>query len=99
MTTHAIHFVSSATVVGPHTLRLRFEDDTEQVINFEPVLRGKLFGPLRELQLFNQVRIDPEVRTIVWPNGADFDPSTLHDWPTQGPELSELAKSWELCPA
>jgi hypothetical protein len=30
--------------------------------------------------LFNQVRIDPEVHTLVWPNGADFDPAMLHDW-------------------
>lgn len=31
--------------------------------------------------LFNQVGIDPEVKTLVWLNGADFDPATLHDWP------------------
>ena len=31
--------------------------------------------------LFGQVWIDPEVHTLVWPNGADFDPATLHDWP------------------
>ncbi|MDQ2899086.1 MAG: hypothetical protein M3Y07_04705 [Acidobacteriota bacterium] len=30
--------------------------------------------------MFNQVHIDPEVNTLVWPNGADFDPATLHDW-------------------
>ncbi len=99
MKEHAIHFVTSAAVVGPYTLKLRFEDKTEQAINFEQVLRGQLYGPLRDLKVFNQVRIDPEVRTIVWPNGADFDPATLHDWPTHGPELIERAKSWELCPA
>ncbi len=99
MKAHAIHFVTGVAVVGPHTLKLRFEDDTEQVINFEPVLRGQLYGPLRDLKVFDQVRIDPEVRTIVWPSGADFDPATLHDWPTHGPKLIELAKNWELCPA
>lgn len=85
-------------MVSPYTLKLRFDDDTEQVINFEPVLRGQLYGPLRDLKLFNQFRLDPEVRTITWPNGADFDPSTLHDWVTQGPELIALARTWELCP-
>jgi hypothetical protein len=99
MKAHAIHFVNSATVVGTYVIKLRFEDETEQVINFEPLLRGQLYGPLRDLNVFNQVRVDPEVRTIVWPNGADFDPATLHDWPTHGPKLIELAGSWELCPA
>lgn len=36
---------------------------------------------LRDIQLFNSVAIDPEVHTLVWPNGADFDPATLDDWP------------------
>lgn len=97
MKTHAIHFVKDVAVVGPYTLKLLFEDSTTQVINFEPVLRGQLYGPLRDLKLFNQVRIDPEVRTVVWPNGADFDPATLHDWPTHASALAELAQSWKLC--
>lgn len=99
MKEHAIHFVRKATVIGPYTLKLRFEDETERVINFEPVLRGQLYGPLRDLELFNQVRIDPEVQTIVWPNGADFDPATLHDWPEHAAALIKLAESWELCAA
>jgi Protein of unknown function (DUF2442) len=41
-----------------------------------------LYGPLRDLELFNQVRIDPEAETLVWPDGADFDPATLHEWDT-----------------
>jgi hypothetical protein len=70
-----------------------------QTINFEPLLHGRLYGPLRDPFFFNQVRIDPEVRTVVWPNGADFDPATLHDWKAHESALIELAKSWELCPA
>ncbi len=52
-----------------------FDDHTEQVIDFHPVLAGELYGPLRELSLFRQVMIDPEIHTLVWPNGADFDPA------------------------
>ncbi len=81
MTVHPIYRVQSFQMVGQYTLRLQFDDQTEQVINFEPILAGEPYRPLRDLSLFNQVRIDPEVHTLVWPNGADFDPATLHDWP------------------
>jgi hypothetical protein len=91
--------VKSVAVVAPHTLELQFEDGVTQTINFEPLLHGQVYGPLRDPKIFNQVRIDPEIRTIVWPNGADFDPATLHGWPEHAPALIELAKSRGLCPA
>jgi hypothetical protein len=96
---HDIHRVESFEIAGPYTLLVGFEDDTEQLINFEPVLTGELFGPLRNLSLFNQVRVDPEVHTLVWPNGADFDPATLHDWPQLVDALTSQAKEWESVPA
>jgi hypothetical protein len=51
-------------------------------------------GPLRDLQLFNQVAVDAETHTLVWPNGADFDPATLHDWPICGAEFSRMVQTW-----
>ncbi|MGH7549315.1 MAG: DUF2442 domain-containing protein, partial [Gemmatimonadota bacterium] len=78
-----------------NVLRLLFDDGTEQVIDFEPILRGKLFGPLKKPEVFHQVRLDRETGTLVWPNGADFDPYTLHDWPRFVDELTERARSWE----
>jgi len=33
---------------------------------------------------------------LVWPNGADFDPATLHDWPELGDELAAMARSWSM---
>ncbi|MFH1096110.1 MAG: DUF2442 domain-containing protein [Candidatus Desantisbacteria bacterium] len=77
---HPIYRVKSFQIVAPYTLQVQFDDDTKQVINFQPVLDGELYGPLHNLSLFNQVQVDPEVHTLVWPNGADFDPATLHDW-------------------
>jgi hypothetical protein len=63
------------------------------------VLAGELYRPLRNLVLFNQVRIDPEVHTLVWPNGADFDPATLHDWPLHLQALITRAQEWDRIPA
>ena len=53
------------------------------------------WGPLRDPNLFGKVRLDPEVHTLVWPNGADFDPATLHDWPDLLPAMEERARSWD----
>ena len=94
--THPIHRVRSVQIESTYTLRVRFEDETEQVIDFAPVLAGELYGPLRDLAIFNQVRVDPEVHTLVWPNGADFDPATLHDWPEYAEAFAAQARLWEL---
>ena len=99
MMKHPIYKVRSVKIVAPYTLRVGFDDATEQTIDFRPVLAGELYLPLRELALFNQVKIDPEVHTLVWPNGADFDPVTLHDWPENATALAERAQEWESQPA
>jgi hypothetical protein len=91
---HPIYRIQSFTIVAPHTLNVRFDDGTSRRIDFMPVLRGELYGPLRDLHLFEQVRLDPEVHTLVWPNGADFDPSTLHDWPAVSSEASAAVEQW-----
>ena len=96
---HPIYRVVSFEIVAPYTLRVQFDDQSEQTIDFQPVLAGELFQPLRDVALFNQVRIDSEVHTLVWPNGADFDPATLHDWPDHIEALTALAEQWELTTA
>jgi hypothetical protein len=92
---HPIYRVVSFDVVAPYTLRVCFDDATVRTIDFKPVLAGELYAPLGDLGLFNRVSIDPEVSTLVWPNGADFDPATLHDWPHHEQELRERAGRWQ----
>lgn len=96
--THPIHHVASFAIVGPYTLDVTFGDQSHQIIDFRPVLRGTLFGPLRDLEVFNRVRLDTEVGTLIWPNGADFDPATLHDWPGVRDAYIALAQSWAETP-
>ncbi|MBM4467586.1 MAG: DUF2442 domain-containing protein [Chloroflexi bacterium] len=97
--THLMVNVTDLAIVGPYTLRITFDDGTEQTINFEPVLYGYYYAPLRDLDFFNQVRLDPEVHTLVWPNEADFDPATLYNWHHgDGAELAQKVARWQKRP-
>jgi len=78
---HPIHRISAVEQVGVYVLRLQFEDGLSRDIDFEAILEGELFGPLRDPSVFAQVQLDSEVHTIAWPSGADFDPGQAHDWP------------------
>jgi hypothetical protein len=91
---HRICRINKVELVGTYVLRLRFDDGVVRTISFEPLLAGELFGPLRDPGLFAQVSLDPEVHTIVWPTGADFDPATLHDWPEHEAAFRAAAKRW-----
>jgi Protein of unknown function (DUF2442) len=99
MKAHPLYRVRSFERVGDYALRVAFDDGSEQTIEFGPVLAGELYGPLRDPEFFGQVALDPEVHTLVWPNGADFDPATLHDWPLFADELRIRARAWAGAPA
>ncbi len=78
---HQMKSVTAVEVSGnSFLLRVHFDDGTVKNINVEPVLYGELYGPLRRKELFDKVTVDDEVGTLVWPNGADFDPDMLYLW-------------------
>lgn len=77
---HPLYKILDFKIIGSYTLQIFFDDKTTQVINFFPVLEGEMYSPLKNPTLFNQVTLDREVFNLVWPNGADFDTATLHDW-------------------
>ena len=93
---HPVHKIVAFEVAGPYCIRMEFVDGLTRTIDFRPCLEGELFGPLRDLHRFNSVTLDPEVHTLAWPNGADFDPATLHDWPEHGAAMIALARRWAV---
>jgi hypothetical protein len=81
--------IQSVEPLEGFTLRLSFDDGTVREIDLEPELWGPVFEPLRQdLHLFREVRVDEELGTIVWPNGADLDPDVLHGDAAQNPSAS-----------
>lgn len=69
--------ITSARYVAGYTVWLRFADGTEGVVDLAGELNGPVFEPLRDPGMFAQVRLHPELKTIVWPNGADLAPEFL----------------------
>jgi hypothetical protein len=72
-------WVTDAKHVGGYRLWMSFNDGTSGEVDLSGQLQGEIFEPLRDLHLFRQVRFDPEMDTVVWPNGANLDPEFLHD--------------------
>jgi hypothetical protein len=59
-------------------LRLTFTDGLMREVDLSGDLWGPMAEPLQDPAYFRQVRVDPELGTVVWPNGYDLDPDVLH---------------------
>ena len=70
--------VESVTPLRPYVVRVVFVDGEVRDVDFEPVLDGPVFRPLRDPDFFNQVSVSEFRDTIEWPNGADIDPEVLY---------------------
>ena len=71
--------VRSVEYRGGHRLRLARTDGTEGEVDLAAQLEGPVFAPLRDPQVFATVYLDTALRTIAWPNGADFAPEFLRE--------------------
>jgi hypothetical protein len=70
--------LTAAEYVGGYRIRLSYEDGTRGEVDLENELWGEVFEPLRDVERFKTFRIDRELGTLVWPNGADLAPEFLY---------------------
>jgi len=70
--------LTEASYAGGYRINVSFEDGTHAEIDLEGELWGDVFEPLKDPQEFRSFRLDPELHTIVWANGADFAPEFLY---------------------
>lgn len=69
--------ITSVQVTAEHSMFLHFDDGTHGEVNLSAELTGPIFEELRDPEQFKQAYVDPELRTVCWPNGADFAPEFL----------------------
>ncbi len=74
-----MHFVKDARYVSEYKLLLTFENRVNKLVDLEPHLDGEIFEPLKDIDYFRTVRVDPDTDTIVWDNGADVSPDFLYE--------------------
>jgi len=65
--------------VRDYTVWIKFDDRIHGEVDISRSFKGPVFEPLRDHAYFKQIRVNPELGTIVWPNGADVAPETLCD--------------------
>ena len=71
--------VAKVSRVSAYQLRIEFSDGVVKLVDLAKELNGEIFEPLRDLEFFNRVTVNPETQTIEWPNGADFAPEFLYE--------------------
>jgi hypothetical protein len=70
--------IQGVETLGGFRVRLFLTDGSTHEVDLGPYLNGPVFEPMRiDPALFQSVRVDAELGTIVWPNGADIDPDVL----------------------
>ena len=71
--------VLEAKHVRDYVIWLRFNDGAEGEVDLSQELEGEVFEPLKDMNKFKAFRVDPELETVVWENGADLAPEFLYE--------------------
>jgi len=89
-----MHFVTDVSYVSEYKLLLSFEDGSMRLVDLERELDGEIFEPLKDINYFQTVRVNPDLDTIVWENGADMSPDFLYEVgiPVAEPAAVSIAK-------
>ena len=74
-----MHFVKAVRYLSDYKLELKFEDGSLREVDLAAHLDGEVFEPLKDMKNFQRLRVDPDLDTIVWDNGADMSPDFLYE--------------------
>jgi hypothetical protein len=70
--------VVEVEAAGEHRLRLKFENGVEGEVDVAALLPFEGVRAALRPAVFAAVRVDRELGTVGWPNGADLDPDVLY---------------------
>jgi hypothetical protein len=82
--------VTNVSYLENYKLRLTFSDGVIKDVDLQDELHGQVFEPLRDIEFFKRVAVNPDTNTIEWPNGADLAPEFLYE---TGQELDKATQT------
>ena len=74
-----MHYVTEATYVAGHKIKVRFENDEVKIVDLSPYLNGPIFQLLKDPAYFRALTVNRDIDTVTWPNDADFSPDFLYE--------------------
>jgi hypothetical protein len=83
--------VTEVKVVDSYSLVLTFDNGVQKRVNLRQELYGPIFEPLRDPSYFAKAYVDPDSRTVAWPNGADFAPDFLYQLESEETPATPMA--------
>ena len=91
-------YVTEAKYLDNYEVKLEFNDGKVGIVNLENELYGTMFEPLKDKRVFSTVRLDRDLDTITWDNGADLAPEFLYYQSFKDDKsLEKQFKEWGYC--
>jgi hypothetical protein len=75
-----IIYVTEVEPLEGRSIRVTFSDGGVKEVDLSDLLSaGGVFSPIHERrEIFEQVAVNPETRTVEWPGEVDLDPEVLY---------------------
>ena len=87
--------VTNAKYVGEYQVEVTFNNGRKGIADLTEALRGPVFESLKDKTKFSQLKVDEELETITWSNGADLAPEYIYFQAFKNEEdLHETFKKW-----
>jgi hypothetical protein len=70
--------ITNARYLHDYVVEVSFNNGRKGVADLSDALKGPVFEPLKRIDEFSKLKVDAELETIVWPNGADLAPEYIY---------------------
>lgn len=70
--------VTEARYLDAYRIEVAFNNGKKGIADLVDALKGPMFEPLKNPEAFTRFKVDPDLETIVWENGADLAPEYIY---------------------
>lgn len=74
-----MRYIKNAQYIDDYKIVILFDNMKKKIVDLKNHLIGKVFEPLKDIAYFKRFRVDQDIDTIVWENGADISPDFLYE--------------------